>query len=61
VTEERVKDGTESIHYWGYYPKSLKDLLVMAGFNEDDIVQEKPQGIHPGHNFRLVATKRSIS
>lgn len=55
ITDKTLKDGTSSVHLWGYYPKVLSELLRSVGFN--NIIQEEPVGQHPGKNFRLVATK----
>lgn len=55
INDESEKDGTHSIHVWGYYPKILSELLSTAGFTS--IVFEPPQGLHPGKNLRVVATK----
>lgn len=54
-TPETLKNGAESPHLWCFYPKILKELLEQTGFNKIEIL--KPQGQHPGKNFRVEAIK----
>lgn len=54
-TPEVLKNGTESPHLWGFYPKIMTELLEKAGFNNIEILP--PEGQHPGINFRVEATK----
>lgn len=55
VGPNAVADGTASPHLWGYYPKILSDILTQIGFKNVEILPQ--QGLHPGKNFRIEATK----
>jgi len=55
VNPQTIAEGTASPHVWGYYPKILSDILTMIGFINIQVLPQ--QGLHPGHNFRIVATK----
>lgn len=54
-TPEVREKGALSPHLWGYTPKSLSDLCEKIGFKNIQILPV--QGLHPGKNFRLEATK----
>jgi SAM-dependent methyltransferase len=55
ASPEAVKNGTASPHLWGYYPKIMNELLTNAGFTTIHFSEQ--QGLHPGKNFRVEATK----
>lgn len=44
-----------SPHLWGWYPKTVTELLEKAGFKNIKILPQTT--IHPGSNFRVEATK----
>ena len=46
-----------SPHLWGWYPEMLFDHIMWAGFENVQFMKE--QIPHPGHNFRVEATKPS--
>lgn len=55
MTKETLKHGTHSPHLWVYYPKILVATLEEVGFKNISVLPA--QGIHPGKNFRVEATK----
>jgi hypothetical protein len=54
-SEEVIKEGTQSPHRWGYYPKIMTDILTEIGYKDIQILPQ--QGSHIGKNFRVEATK----
>jgi len=57
VNTKDTKDPTEitSPHLWGWYPETMCDHLMWAGFTDIKILPE--QIPHPHKNFRVEATK----
>jgi len=54
-TPDTQEKGALSPHLFAYYPEAFHDLLKDIGFNNIEILPV--EGLHPGKNFRVEATK----